>query len=1215
VDNRKLGQRIGYGAGTRQWTAARMSRALLVLQFSLAGIAWAGHASAASPRPDYDIDDDGLIEIDDVGDLDNIRNHPAGDMLHNSDAGCPTNGCFGFELTTDLDFDTNMNGSVGMGDTAFTDDGSFRGFLPIPEINCVFDGNGHTITNLTNINSSDTLPQGLFGAVSGASVSDLNLVNAHLEGFSSATGVLAGQLNDAQVTNVSVSGGSIYANGTSYVGGLAGTCNFSQVDESRTAIRLRASDWLGGLIGIADDCFISRSFTLGRTTSDRYHNYVGGLVGFMISGSITDSFASGITGEGGFFGGLVGQTDGTPAPTFTNTFVSGAVVGNGVAGGGMVGFGPATFVSSFYATDTTGFSKTKTAGNGAVAVTLADLKCPDTASDPDCLPGLFAGWQNRLNLDGQLAWDFGTNQQVPALRIQGVVYRDSDGDGVLDADDQFPSNWEASRDSDGDGAIDFWREGCDEACRASSVLVLDQFPTNPAAVADLDLDGLPDAWPASCNATCQAASGLTLDTRPGDLDNDGISDAVDQDDDGSGMPDVDLDSDNLIDVDSLYELWLAHNDPTGISLRTTGIPEFGDVENNSGCRPRIVGPVIHTGGIMVTEGGTLARHCAGYELLSDLDFDTNGNNVIDEAEKFWGYGEVTPEPNGWDSIGHLGDDPHAAFQAIFEGNGHVIKNLWIALQGAGEAALFGGIRGADIRNIGLTGALAMVGDLAALNDGQMAGALVAQAQSSIISNSYATIPVNLVGGDHAGGLVGILSSSTVVGSFATGDVATVGGSCAETSCDGTGGLVGSMDYDSTVIASFASGSVSGVGRVGGLVGQVLTGSVVSGSFATAFVEGTANEFGGVGGLIGRSDDDVVASYWATDSSDQTMSDGNAQPATNAQLQCPVSADNTTCLPGVTLFDDWGTYVGEDDVPYWEMGSSTQLPGLCLSGKLYRANTNGDLLPVTPCACAQTAQQLVSNQTFETNTAGWVASFGATIATSTTQKHGGTRSLRISNRNSGTWQGAIYNLLSLAAPGDTLTASLWARVEGDPSEPVYFTQRSVCQGGSPVYTRIAEATATNTAWVQLSGTVIVPSCTLTELSVYAEGPRTTVVLYIDDVSVTHEVVQCTGTSGPLNGSFIVTTDWGTGYCVELRITNPNSTPTTDWSASFNTNGTTIYDAWSVNRTASTGSITMTPSEPWARVIPAGGHSYSLGFCANRPAGSSALPSTPVVTGVF
>jgi hypothetical protein len=1190
---------------------------MLIIRFAFLIIAWAANGSAAGNRDDYDVDNDGLIEINDLDDLNAIRDDPGGGTLYGFSKGCPApGGCFGFELTADLNFDTNHDGSVGPGDDQYTDDTNthFQGFVPIPFLFCELNGNGHSITNLTNRNFSADGPQGLFAELSAAFVHDLNFVNPHFDSFNSPTGVLAGQLTDSQVSAVSVRGGSIFMNNIEQVGGLAGSCNFSQVDECHTALTVRASNKVGGLIGQAENCAISRSFTLGRTTSARYSRDIGGLVGLMSSGSIADSFASGTTGEGQFFGGLVGETEGTP--TFTNTFVSGAVVGGGAAGGAMLGFGPATFVSSFYATDTTGYTKTKTAGTGAVAVTLADLKCTDTANDPDCLAGLFAGWQNRLNSDGQPAWDFGTNQQVPGLRIRGVVYRDSDGDGVLDQDDQFPSNWEASRDSDHDGAIDFWREGCGEACRARSTLVLDQFPNKVAAALDLDLDGLPDAWNASCNSACQTASGLTLDTRPGDLDNDGLSDAVDQDDDGNGMADVDLDSDNLIDIHSLPELRLVFNDPTGVSLRLSDtIPDFGIRENNSGCRPRIIAPVtlLETGEIQ-NEGGVLSRNCDGYELLNDLDFDVNGNGVIDEAEKFWGD---PPQFEGWDSLGHLGDDTKQAFQTNFEGNGHVIKNLWIAHDSNNEAGLFGGIRGANIRNLGLTGTLAMVVDPQSFNPTGLAGALAADVIGSTISNCYATIPVSSQGGSMTGGLLGRVMSSTITGSFATGDVQAINQFCGADNCNASGGLVASLSLDSAATASFASGAIStDNGRVGGLAGETLTGSIVSGSFSMGHVQGVANDFGGIGGLIGHSDTNVVASYWATDSSAQATSAGNAQGATNSQLQCPLSADNTSCRPGVTLFNHWGMYVAADDVPYWEMGSASQLPGLCVDQKLYRPDTTtGDLLPVQPCACAEVGQQLVTNQAFETDTSGWTASTGDTIATSTVQKHGGARSLRISNRNTATWQGAIYSLLSLAAPGDTLTASLWARVEGDPSEPVFFTMRSVCQGGAPVFTRIADATATNTGWVQLNGTVVVPSCSLTELTVYAEGPRTGVVLYIDDVSVTHPIIKCTGRSGPLNASFLVTTDWGTGYCVELRITNPGSTPTTDWSAAFSTNGTTIYDAWNVNRTASTGSVTMTPSQPFARVIAAGGTSNSLGFCANRPSGNHSLPSTPVATGVF
>jgi hypothetical protein len=1180
----------------------------------LFAFAWAAHGFAAGGRVDYDVDDDGLIELNDLDDLDEIRNAPGGDSLYGSSAGCPTpGGCFGFELTTDLDFDTSGNGLVGPEDAHFTDLANFQGFVPIESLVAFFDGGGHTIRNLTNIGAIDSLPQGLFQQVGASVVENLHFEDPHFEGFNPFTGVLAGQLNESLVVNVSITGGSMFTNNIAAVGGLAGGCLWSQIEEIRSSLHVRSSESVGGVLGIAENCPIARSVVLGRVTSDRYHRGIGGMVGHMIDGSITDSFVSGSVGSGHFFGGLVGQTEGSP--TFTNTFVSGAVVGDGTPGGAMLGFGPGTFVSSFFATDTTGFTKTRTAGGGATAVTLADLKCTDAPNDPDCLAGLFAGWQSRLNSDGQPAWDFGTNQQVPALRIKGVVYRDSDGDGILDEEDEFPNHWAASLDSDNDGAIDFWREGCKEQCRATSGLVLDQFPNNIAAALDLDLDNRPDAWNPSCNTACRNSSGLTLDTRPGDFDNDGVGDVLDQDDDGNGVPDVDLDSDNLIDIRTLAELALVHNDPTGISLRTSStLSEFGDIENNSGCRPRVIPLLVIYPGILVHGGGVLARHCEGYELLNDLDFDVNGNDVIDEAEKIWSD-QPDPQPNGWDSLGHDGDDPRGQFQTIFEGNGHVIQNLWIAQDPTTEAGLFGGVRGATIRNIGLVGDLARVGDPLRENSSTWSGALVANMMSSTVSNSYSTIPVNSVDGQTAGGLVGRAASGTIVGSFATGDVLAVAEFCGPDSCDANGGLVGTMLFDSKVEATFASGSVlADAGHVGGLVGEMLAGSVVSGSFSTALVQGNTGGLGLVGGLIGTADANVVASYWATDSSTLSTSAGNAQGATNAQLGCPVGADNTTCLPGVTLLDDWESYADPEELPYWDIGSSTELPGLCLDGDLYRVDAGGELLPVGPCFCSETQAELVTNQGFETNTTGWTASYGATIATSTTQKHNGARSLRISNRTQGTWQGASYNLLGVAVPGETLTANLWARVEGDPSEPVYFTQRSVCQGASTVYTRIAEVVATNAGWVQLSGTVAVPSCTLTELVVYAEGPRTGVVLYIDDVSVTHEVLACEGDEGPLNGSYIVTTDWGAGYCVELRLTNPNAAPTTNWSATFNTNGATIYDDWNVNRSASTGNVTLTPSEAWAQIIPAGGNSHSLGFCATRT-GGTALPSTPVVTGVF
>jgi hypothetical protein len=163
-------------------------------------------------------------------------------------------------------------------------------------------------------------------------------------------------------------------------------------------------------------------------------------------------------------------------------------------------------------------------------------------------------------------------------------------------------------------------------------------------------------------------------------------------------------------------------------------------------------------------------------------------------------------------------------------------------------------------------------------------------------------------------------------------------------------------------------------------------------------------------------------------------------------------------------------------------------------------------------CTKPTVQLVSNRTFETgSTSPWTASTGATltvVTNTTVAAHGGTRSLRVSNRTQGTWQGAIYDLLAAGAKaGDSIPANGWVRLGGDPSEPALLTLRSVCQGQAATYQTIASGTATDTGWLQLSGTATVPSCTLTELTMYFEGPRTGVALYIDDASATRTSLSC------------------------------------------------------------------------------------------------------------
>ena len=91
-----------------------------------------GFAVAQGTDIDYDSDNDGLIEVGSLAQLDAIRwDMDADGAADNTDdsasyaaafpnavtgMGCPSAGCEGYELTTDLDFDTNANGQADAGD-------------------------------------------------------------------------------------------------------------------------------------------------------------------------------------------------------------------------------------------------------------------------------------------------------------------------------------------------------------------------------------------------------------------------------------------------------------------------------------------------------------------------------------------------------------------------------------------------------------------------------------------------------------------------------------------------------------------------------------------------------------------------------------------------------------------------------------------------------------------------------------------------------------------------------------------------------------------------------------------------------------------------------------------------------------------------------------------------------------------------------------------
>lgn len=141
---------------------------------------------------DYDVDDDGLIEISHLAQLDAMRYDLDSDGTADGDCGaayssafpgaepgmgCPASICAGYELIADLDFETNGNGQADASD-AYWNGGT--GWVPIGDHDnpfaTNFDSGNHTIANLY-INRQNEYPasSGYFSSRNGYSSETVGL--------------------------------------------------------------------------------------------------------------------------------------------------------------------------------------------------------------------------------------------------------------------------------------------------------------------------------------------------------------------------------------------------------------------------------------------------------------------------------------------------------------------------------------------------------------------------------------------------------------------------------------------------------------------------------------------------------------------------------------------------------------------------------------------------------------------------------------------------------------------------------------------------------------------------------------------------------------------------------------------------------------------------------------------------------------------------------
>jgi len=832
------------------------------------------------------------------------------------------------------------------------------GQAPIQVFTGVFDGKGHTISNLT-IKGSGYL--GFFGQLgswwaAGTEVRDLGIVGVNITGSGNRVGGLVGQMvNICRVTRCYSTGA---VSGSGEVGGLVGLNWHGYVGQCYSTGAVSAISWyVGGLVGDnwghVTECY--------STCVVDGNGCVGGLVGYNDEGTMTQCYATGAVSGDWAVGGLVGANDGS----VTHCYSTGAVSGRSDVGG-LVGSGWASHVC-FWDIETSGQSRSA----GGIGKTTAEMKNIQTYLNEgwdfvgEIVNGTHETWQMPeeggypvlATLSGYTPPELqglGTVENpyliCDALDLGAMIHYSPDAYYRLAASiDLSGVHWSVAVIPSFEGSFD----GNNLTISHLTITGSDYMglfgrlasgaEVKGIGVVDVNITGSGDHvgglvgsshgfvtqcystgvvrghWRVGalvgesygaviqCYSTGTVSGGLEVGGLVGSHMRGTVtkcysSGAV------SGKSDVGgLVGDNSGSVIQCYSSGAVSGD-----WQVGGLVGSGDITN-----------VMHavwdtqTSGLSKSAGGiglTTAEMTHPY-MLGLNGFANDPNWVLDAGRDYprlawqgtpggiipepiidWLEGQGTPEDPYqisaadqlilltrtsalWDKHFVLGADINLdpnlpgrkafaqavipVFRGVFDGNGNVISRMTI--RGASYLGLFGRLEpGAKVKDLG-------VADVNVIGSGSHVGALVGRSYGTVIQ-CYSTGTVS--GRFEVGGLVGSHVRGTVTQCYSTASVSA-------SIWDG-GGLVG-YNYGS-IITSYSTGTVSGPGS-------------------------------SVGGLVGRgSIDHVTASFWDTQTSRKTRSDGGTGKTTAEMQTAKTFLDAGWDFVGETangMEDIWWILEGKD----------------------------------------------------------------------------------------------------------------------------------------------------------------------------------------------------------------------------------------------------------------------------------------------------------------
>lgn len=158
-----------------------------------------------------------------------------------------------------------------------------------------------------------------------------------------------------------------------------------------------------------------------------------------------------------------------------------------------------------------------------------------------------------------------------------------------------------------------------------------------------------------------------------------------------------------------------------------------------------------------------------------------------------------------------------------------------------------------------------------------------------------------------------------------------------------------------------------------------------------------------------------------------------------------------------------------------------------------------------------ADDTILSSTFEGTSGGWYAFGSSTISTVSTNSHGGSSSLYVTDRTD-SWNGVGIDLAGYVTAGSTYNFNAWVmQNSSSTTETINLTLKWLDSAGNESYNNIGSA-STGGSWSEIDASYTIPSEAV-EYTIYFECENL-IDFYIDDVTITGTAAYVPPTSGDI-----------------------------------------------------------------------------------------------------